>query len=83
MTIRPTTLERIDTELLLRRLQKDPGDDLSRTELRRRGEAHLAQATIVAEAEDRFLETMPEEALAARAYALDRELGDLGVGGLA
>jgi hypothetical protein len=83
MTIRTTTLERIDTDLLLQRLQKEPGDDITRTELQRRGEAHLAQATICAEAEDRFLETMPEDALAARAYALDREVGDLGVGGLA
>ena len=83
MTIRTATLERLDSDLLLARVRRAPDDDGARTELSRRGLAHRVQEVIVAEAEDRFLERLPNAALAARAYALDREIGDLGTGGLA
>lgn len=84
MKIRSATLHRQDPDLLIGRLRRVPNDDLSRDELVRRGLAHVVQATLVDEAEDRLLENMCRGALTARAYALDREVSDHGQpGGIA
>jgi hypothetical protein len=85
MTIRTSTLAKQPTDLLARRLHQNPCCATTIDELERRGKAGLVRQICAGEYEDRQLAGIGGPALAARAYALDRDLltGDQVQGGIA
>jgi len=54
--IRPATLQRLDTDLLLARLRKAPDCAITRGELVRRGLGAVIEAVVLEEAHQRWLE---------------------------
>jgi hypothetical protein len=85
MTIRASTLARQPTALLARRLHRDPDCTTTIDALERKGKGDLVRQIRAGEYEDRQLTGIGGPALAARAYALDRDLvtGDQVKGGIA
>ena len=75
MAIRSFTLEKQPTDLLIRRLQTCPTDRTTYQELCRRGDTALANRLLAGEWEDRALEKMDSDQLAAQAFHYDRTLG--------